>query len=236
MTYKTELCDYDSISKAEILARALDVDITSYKFISELWKPEYGYSMVDFEGDKIQIVVSNEMTKESWDKEVLDMILRRIYDEILVRREKRKLEKLISATGVKAAKSFFVTIGLDDKQFTKQNERERILAILSRLTNIKDINVDKYVVEKHRRADNGSIYIHRHIHCKITSDFRKSKIIQYVFQKLNTKANAYVSQKNFIDVKPWIEDIHDEYLDGNKESKKVECVEMDRKWREELNL
>lgn len=90
------------------------------------------------------------------------------------------------------------------------------------------------VLEKYRRADDGNIYIHHHIHILIRTDVPKSKIIQYCMEVMSKHIGK---QRNFIDVKQPKDKIGSfedklRYIRGQKTAKKMECVELDKKWRE----
>lgn len=126
-------------------------------------------------------------------------------------------------------KWFFMTIGFDDKTITVQGIKDSI----AKLNEIKDLDLDRYVVEKFRRNPSGEIYEHHHIHTLIYTDKPKSKVIQYVYQKLK----KYVSAPNFIDLKREQPiDNYIKYINGDKCDSKLECIEMDRKWRQLNNL
>jgi len=126
-------------------------------------------------------------------------------------------------------KWFFMTIGFDDKTITVQGIKNAI----DKLKDIKGIELDRYVVEKYRKDDLGKIYEHHHIHTIIYTDYAKSKTVQFVYQKLK----KYISGQNFVDCKreqPL--DNYIKYINGDKTSNKLECIELDRKWRELNNL
>jgi len=126
-------------------------------------------------------------------------------------------------------KFFFMTIGFDDSKITISGIKDS----LSKLKELKDIDLGEYVVEKFRKDDNGKIYIHHHIHCIMYTDKPKSKVIQFVYQKLK----KYVVSSNFIDLKREqpLEN-YLKYISGDKRDEKLECIERDKEWRQLNNL
>jgi len=126
-------------------------------------------------------------------------------------------------------KWFFVTIGFDDSIITPTGVKDAI----NKLDGIKGITVTHMVAEKHRRNPNGELYIHHHIHMLIDTDYPKSKVIQYVFQRVK----KYVGSSNFVDVKnDGDRERYEKYINGDKTSGKMDLVEMDRTWRLENNI
>lgn len=126
-------------------------------------------------------------------------------------------------------KFYFMTIGFDDKTITVPLIKESI----SKLKELKDIDLGDFVVEKFRKDDKGNIYIHHHIHAIVYTDKPKSKVIQYVYQKLK----KYISSSNFIDLKREqpVEN-YIKYIAGDKRDEKLECIEKDMEWRQLNNL
>lgn len=126
-------------------------------------------------------------------------------------------------------KWFFCTIGFDDKIITETGIKDTI----RKLDGIKGIEIAHLVAEKHRRNPAGELYIHHHIHMLVDTDYPKSKVIQYVFQRVK----KYVGSSNFIDVKnDGDRERYEKYINGDKTSEKLDLVEMDRKWRLEHNI
>lgn len=131
-------------------------------------------------------------------------------------------------------KFFFLTVGFDDKVITVPKIKEAV----SRLHDIKGVEVSEYVVEKHRRdVDTKQIYIHHHLHAIVYTDFPKSKTVDYIFQKFSGKKFQVVAGKNFIDLKREqpIEN-YIKYIRGDKTEEKLECIKKDKEWRELNNL
>jgi len=122
-----------------------------------------------------------------------------------------------------------MTIGFDDKIITVPMIKESI----SKLKELKDIDLGEYVAEKFRKDEKGDIYIHHHIHCIVYTDKPKSKVIQYIYQKLK----KVIASANFIDLKREqpIEN-YIRYILGDKRDEKLECIQLDIEWRELNNL
>lgn len=178
--------------------------------------------------------VSDHMTRQELEERYL-RIFNRWYEDSLKYYLKESETHTSVATDIKRVrvntnrKWFFITIGFDDKTITVQGIKNAI----EKLFSIKGIEVDRYVVEKYRRDDLGNIYIHHHIHTIVYTDYSKSKVIQYVYQKLK----KFLASDNFVDCKrsqPL--DNYIKYINGDKTSTKLECIELDRKWRQENNL
>lgn len=126
-------------------------------------------------------------------------------------------------------KWFFVTIGFDDSIITPIGVKDAI----DKLDGIKGITVTHMVAEKHRRNPDGELYIHHHIHMLVDTDYPKSKVIQYVFQRVK----KYVGSSNFIDVKnDGDRERYEKYINGEKQTGKLDLVEKDRLWRLENNI
>jgi len=131
--------------------------------------------------------------------------------------------------GIPNRKFYFMTIGFDDKIITVPMIKESI----SKLKELKDIDLGEYVAEKFRKDEKGDIYIHHHIHCIVYTDKPKSKVIQYIYQKLK----KVIASANFIDLKREqpIEN-YIRYILGDKRDEKLECIQLDIEWRELNNL
>lgn len=215
-----ELSSYDTIEKLQILARALELNCDDVDYIVnciydfQKRNPNHNSNLSVAEITQFAILQYRE----------------RIWNEMEVRREKRKLEKLIF--GQTGCRSWFVTIGLDDNQFNDNNEAIIINPLVKKIISTPGFDNVKFVVEKFRRNDQGNIYIHRHIHLVFDCNMRKSKIIQFCFQK----AKRYVAGQNFIDVKEDNGRSRDKYISGDKTQSKLECVAKDRMWRKEKNI
>lgn len=126
-------------------------------------------------------------------------------------------------------KYYFVTIGFDDNTITIPAIRNT----LKRLNEVSGLELDSIVAEKFRKDNNGKIYEHHHIHALYNTDFAKSKVIQYIYQKVQ----KLVQGKNFIDVKNEQSfESYKQYILGNKTSTKLECIQLDKIWREKNNL
>lgn len=208
-----ELSAYDNIDKLLILARALELDMTKNMQVRTILYEN-----------------PSDLSRQEIDQLCIDLCRMDIYEEMQVRRERRKLEKLIFSN--ESGKSYFVTIGLDDKQFNEDNEAFIINPLVKKIIETPGFDNLKFVVEKFRKNEEGSIYVHRHIHLLFDCKFPKSKVIQFCFQK----AKKYVSSQNFIDVKLDVGRTREKYIGGQKTSYKLECVDLDRKWRENKKI
>lgn len=132
--------------------------------------------------------------------------------------------------GNKKKNIFLITVNFDDQTVTVPIMKEAHQKFLQ----IQTHEYLGHVFEKHRRDEKTKqIYIHHHIHYVVMSDYPKTKVLQFVFQKLK----KYVGGINFIDVSkhPTAETAM-KYIDGNKEQSKMECVEKDRSWRLQNNI
>lgn len=221
LPWDRELSAYDTFDKLITLGDALEINVRQHEWVYN-FHVKYNHEKVDDPG---YIPIDQKDLYES----CIDSMRIAIYEAICVRREKRKLEKLIQGDD---AKHWFVTVGLDDKQFKDDNEALIINPLVKKLVDTPGIENVKFVVEKFRKNDKNEIYIHRHIHFVFESNMRKSKIVQYFFQK----AKKYVAAQNFIDVKPDPFCDRHKYVAGDKAPHKLECVEKDRSWRKEKNI
>jgi len=130
---------------------------------------------------------------------------------------------------------FFLTVGFDDKLLINNgpNTAKYVKDAIHKLDGIKGITVTHMVAEKHRRTLSGELYIHHHLHMLVDTDYPKSKVIQYVFQRVK----KYVGSSNFIDVKnDGDRERYEKYINGDKTSGKLDLVEKDRTWRLENNI
>lgn len=129
-------------------------------------------------------------------------------------------------------KWMFVTIGFDDKMYSESEYYGIMMDCVQRLQKRKFHTDFQYVIEKHRRDASGQIYVHHHVHILMVTDEAKSKVIQYCFEVFK----KHIAGKNFIDVKTEKDRVGTfedkiRYINGDKQSSKLECVELDRQWR-----
>lgn len=223
LVYEKELAEYDTLEKVIVLARALEIDVDYYLSPYDL------YIGLHKDGTFKRLGIEPESEADLHYCKIDDLKIA-IWNEMQLRRERRKLEKLIH--GKKDGKFWFVTVGLDDKIFTDKNEAEIINPLVKRICDTPGLGDIKFVVEKFRRNDGGDIYIHRHIHMLFESNLAKSKIVQFLFQK----AKKYVASANFVDVKPDPSRSRLKYIMGEKVDEKLKCVEMDREWRKKCGI
>lgn len=223
LPWHRELAAYDTIEKCLDLARAMEIDSARIK--------NHLFTLDLYQECKANNKWPDDISYDDLVATVIDSFHYDLMDAIRVRREKRKLEKLIF--GETGNRHWFVTIGLDDSQFTEDNEAMLINPLVARIRSTPDIENVKFVVEKFRRTEDGkSIYVHRHIHFVFDSNKRKSKVIEFCYRK----AKKLVKGPNFVDVKPDPDRARDKYIMGDKVKEKMECVEKDRIWRKEKKI
>lgn len=180
--------------------------------------------MLSLEGE---LVYKGETTQEISDEFIRYYCLHSVTDYIELRRTKGALLNLLKVADV-SRKYWFVTVNFDDSRFDEFTEADVLNRYVAKLINISGFNNIKYVVEKHRIDG-----IHRHIHMLLYTDYRKSKIVQYIYQKVK----GHVIGPQFIDVKndaPY--EVYLRYISGDKQSSKLECVEADVRWRQQKNI
>jgi len=129
----------------------------------------------------------------------------------------------------------FITIGYNEQTITVNAMRE----IGQKVSQLKYWDTCQMVHEKHRL--NG-IHHHTHFLVTYTGTMYKTKILQYLMQLRCVK--SHVVNKSFIDVKgtpckdskfrKLIE--FQKYIEGDKTTEKMECVEKDALWRKNNNL
>lgn len=125
----------------------------------------------------------------------------------------------------------FVTLGFDDKVVKPTDMRK----MAERMK--KTYDVVAYVHELHRKDDTGKIYKHHHTHYLIRTEQCKSTVVKNVWGFSGIK--TVMANKEKIDVKNYKNAPYDTYLryiEGDKVHAKLECVELDKKWRLENNL
>lgn len=227
---------YDTVDKVLALARAFDVPQERVDYIFE--SEGFAYSLVKADVPYL-LRLSKLVPNFDLDSHRDDMIIMRlkwaIKDAIELRRARRDIAALVNDDGNAETRKWFVTVNFDDVVVTDKVESGVISNFMDRVTSISGLNVISYVPEKFRE---GGKQIHRHIHMIIESDYKKSKVIQYIFQKnikVGKEKSLAISKKEFIDVKKW-ESHHDNYIKGIKRDEKQDCVEMDRVWRAEKGI
>lgn len=141
-----------------------------------------------------------------------------------------ELQRDLKNTFTPESKWYFATIGFDDKIITVKD----IKTSLDKILNTPNINVLGYSVEKFRRNKGvADVYVHHHIHFFIESDLPKSKVIQFLYQKVK----RYVSAKNFVDVKnDGTRERYIRYINLDKCAEKLDLIEMDEQWRKENDI
>lgn len=160
----------------------------------------------------------------------------RDYKELVIqykRRDERFARVSRDNASIGQLKWYFITIGYDDRIITPL-----IMKKMGDIISSKDYFNDViYVHEKHRRDGSGNIYTHHHTHFLVVCDLPKTRIIDRIYATVK----KYVSSKNFVDVKSYKDNVGTyeqkvNYIEGNKVSEKMECVELDDIWRKENGL
>jgi len=120
----------------------------------------------------------------------------------------------------------FVTLGFDDrvvKPIDMRNMAERMK---------KTYDVVEFVHELHRKDEAGKIFKHHHTHYLIRTDQAKSTIVKKIWGFAGIK--KIMANKEKIDVKNYKDgpyERYEKYISGDKVHAKLECVELDKKWR-----
>jgi len=139
----------------------------------------------------------------------------------------------------------FITVGFDDKTDIDYPKMCGIADQILRLNGSKFVKTCDYVIEKHRGTEDGTIYIHHHIHFLVimAERMKRSKIIESIFKLAGIK--KYCTKPNFIDVKtPGHKDFDKRarpyadlynYVKGIKTTSKQKCLELDTAWRNQFN-
>ena len=128
---------------------------------------------------------------------------------------------------------FLVTVGFNDAEI-KWREPIVLTQAHNKILEIAGIEFLGHSIEKHRKDKNKKIYIHHHIHYVVKTDYPKSKVIQFFFQKVKKFG---VSTANFIDVSQnGTLETALRYVSGDKVNEKMECVALDIQWRKDTGL
>lgn len=192
----------------------------------------------DYAHSRAFLIRLKEMVEENreFDEEMKDKLFRNMYTSFKQWKDRMDDAKklVISDLGTKNEKWYFITVGYDDKTITD----EKIIKFSTKVAELKYWEGDIYYVnEKYRKNPNGEIYIHHHTHYLVKTNLTKTKVIQYVYQAVKNG----ISGQNFIDVKTYKDNLgtyeqKKKYIQGDKIESKMECIELDRKWRNEKNI
>lgn len=128
----------------------------------------------------------------------------------------------------------FITVGWNEQTITPEIMKSKSKEILE-MKYFKEGSM--CVLEKHRA--NG-LHHHTHFLVRFTEKVFKTKIIQYIFQKIK----RHCLEKHFIDVLGPLNkkkfhasySTYEEYVRGIKQDNKLKFIEMDRKWRDENKI
>lgn len=144
------------------------------------------------------------------------------YDDLKWVEDQQEIQKQLTTKPFETNVSF-ATIGFNHQEFTVAKAFEFIKAVL----NLSVVLDGSFAVMENFRA-NGE---HPHVHFKLywSNSVCRSQVIQAIFRAKNAK--KLVLAKNFIDLKEFIPDVHDNYLNGIKQDSKMKYVDMDSAWR-----
>ena len=129
----------------------------------------------------------------------------------------------------------FITIGYNEQTITPALMK----LIGQKVSEMKHWDTCKMVHEKHRL--NG-VHHHTHFLCTYTGTLYKTKILQYLMQlrlvKMNVMNQSFIDVKGSPDKATRYRDIKEfeKYIEGDKTTEKMECVEKDAFWRKNNNL
>lgn len=136
-------------------------------------------------------------------------------------------DKVAAVLGEVPTEKYFVTFNYNDDNF----DLGKIMPALKRLFKKTYIIQAEAVFEYHGKNNN-----HPHIHCifeikgpdRTPGRFKKTLKTTQLYSLLNAD--------NFLDIKKYDANRHEDYLEGNKRGSKLLNVEKDKAWRDELGL
>lgn len=126
--------------------------------------------------------------------------------------------------------TWFVTIGFSHQTWTIP----KCLKLINRILNFQWVKYGEAVFELHR--ENG---LHPHVHMIIKTDYKKGKIIESIWgpkDKPHVYIRDLVPNRASVAVMPAVDYHIDNYMNGKKADKKMDCVHLDRKWRLDNNI
>lgn len=136
-------------------------------------------------------------------------------------------DKVNTILGLTPTEKYFITFNFNDDNF----DLDKIMPAFERLRDKSYINKMDAVFEYHGSKSN-----HPHIHMILEVSGPDRTYGR--FKKLLTRTQLYklLAADNFFDIKKFIADRHEDYVDGNKKEDKIKLVELDKEWRAKLNL
>lgn len=154
------------------------------------------------------------------------------YDDLQWLEEQKVIKQHLISKPLQTLCSF-VTVGFNHQEFTVKKALEFVNSVLN-----SSIALDgSFAVMENFRL-NGE---HPHVHIKLYwpqmingNSFYKSSLIQAIHRSKHGK--KLVLKKEFIDIKDFIDGVHNLYLDGIKTEAKMPCVEKDKAWRSKHNI
>lgn len=155
------------------------------------------------------------------------------YDDLRWLEDQKVIQKHLVSKPLETNCSF-VTVGFDHREFTPKKGLEYVKALL----NSDVVLIDSYAVMENHKS-NGDI--HPHVHFKLYwspmfngKPFYMSTLIQTIIRAKHGK--KLIKDKNFVDIKPYDDLRHSDYLDLKKQSDKMPAVAKDIVWRSENNI
>lgn len=137
----------------------------------------------------------------------------------------KKMSKAVERLRPTPNGKWFITIGFNHQTWSV----EKCKKCISRILDMEWIISAKANFELYRT--NG---LHPHVHFAIETKEPKSRILDKLFRPQYVQ--KLVLSKNFIDVQPFLDPQHLKYINLDKVSEKMECVEKDRVWRLENDI
>jgi len=205
--------------KQAIIAYSDDVDSELQCQANMIWIDQQRYNKMDIPA----------WTLEFWEA-YINKDIRTLYASYIRR---QALAKEVRSMNIEGFQWYFITVGYDDENITVDKIRKYSGAVAT-APYFDDV---KYVNEKFRKNDKGEIYEHHHTHFLVKCQLSKSRVIDRVYATVKKVTKS----KNFVDVKSskdncgsYIDKL--KYINGEKQYKKMECVEKDIIWRAENNL
>lgn len=142
-------------------------------------------------------------------------------------KERKLIEESLTMISEPQIKESFITIGFNHQTFNIK----KCLALVKTVLGLSIVLDGSFGVMENFRA-NGE---HPHVHFKVfhNKETCKGALVQTIERAKNAK--KYITNRNFIDVKPFM-DYHNQYLEGNKTAEKLPYVAKDRLWRAKNNI
>lgn len=154
------------------------------------------------------------------------------YDDLQWLEQQKEINRHLNCKPLQTLCSM-VTVGFNHQTFDVKKALEFVKAVLNSAVALDG----SYAVMEYYR-ENGE---HPHVHFKLYwpqmmngKPFYKSGLIQAIHRSKNGK--KLILKANWIDVKDFIPDVHNLYLDGIKTESKMKYVKQDKEWRIKNNI